>query len=95
MKHVVLMCAVLAACAGPAEVPVADEDSPGEKAVHTQCLTDELRGLVGQDQVAARAQVPDLHRIIVPGDLVTQEYLPNRVNVDLNAQGTVTRVWCG
>ena len=32
---------------------------------------------------------------IPPGMMVTKDYWPDRVNVDLDVRGVVTRVWCG
>ena len=34
-------------------------------------------------------------RIIRPGDAVTEDYSPARLNVDLDASDTITRLWCG
>jgi hypothetical protein len=37
----------------------------------------------------------DFARIIKPGDAVTKDYNADRVNVDIDNNNMVTRVWCG
>ena len=34
-------------------------------------------------------------RVIPPGALVTQELVPERVNLETDGAGTITRIWCG
>jgi Peptidase inhibitor I78 family len=34
-------------------------------------------------------------RVIRPGDAMTEDYSANRLNVDLDANDHVTRLWCG
>ena len=34
-------------------------------------------------------------RLVPPGALVTQEYLPQRLNIETDAAGVITRFWCG
>jgi hypothetical protein len=35
------------------------------------------------------------YRVLKPGDMMTMDHAPARVNFDLNDAGTITRVWCG
>ncbi|MBL4804552.1 MAG: hypothetical protein JKY71_06770 [Alphaproteobacteria bacterium] len=42
---------------------------------------------------AASAERP--YRIIKPGDMYTQDYNPTRVNINLNEEGRVEKIWCG
>ena len=52
--------------------------------------------LVGQPvDVVAASTFPAPMRVIGPGDLVTTDYLPNRLNVTYNEAGVVTDVDCG
>ncbi|MEL6376107.1 MAG: I78 family peptidase inhibitor [Pseudomonadota bacterium] len=34
-------------------------------------------------------------RVIPPGSIITNDYIANRINFDVDRQGTVTRIWCG
>lgn len=34
-------------------------------------------------------------RILKPGDAYTQDFAPNRVNINLDEAGVITRIWCG
>lgn len=90
-----------------AEVPAATQPNPGfggieglerpaaEFEVLTACLSEEQKSLVGQPVSQARAALPSTARIIGPDDIFVQDYRPNRMNADYNAQGVVTRMWCG
>ncbi|MEZ5815032.1 MAG: I78 family peptidase inhibitor [Alphaproteobacteria bacterium] len=35
------------------------------------------------------------YRVLKPGDMMTMDHAPARVNFDLDNAGTITRVWCG
>lgn len=39
--------------------------------------------------------LPQVVRALRPGDPVTEDFNPARLNVDLDANGTMTRFWCG
>jgi Peptidase inhibitor I78 family len=34
-------------------------------------------------------------RLIRPGDAITEDYSETRMNADLDADGLITRIWCG
>lgn len=34
-------------------------------------------------------------RIIQPGEAVTMDFSPERINFDIDANGRIARVWCG
>lgn len=62
----------------------------------------EFSGFVGQQYDESFAQmIKDAGnserplRILKPGDAYTQDFAPNRVNIDLDEAGIVTRIWCG
>ena len=90
---------LLAACsavqpqsAGPA---VQDPASAG------QCHADKVAWAVGQaasQEVMARVWKESgagLIRPISPGQAVTRDFRPDRVNVDLDKDNTITRITCG
>ena len=58
------------------------------------CPAPAFQGFVGQPYTNTRIEWPDL-RIIRPGDMVTEDYLENRLNVDLDENEVITRIWCG
>lgn len=72
----------LAAC-----VAVPDEDACGAAG---------MQDLVGQDKaVLAAMTFPAGTRVIEPGTAVTEDYSASRLNIDVDASGTITGVWCG
>lgn len=58
------------------------------------CVPGLHAGLVGQP-VAAAARLPAPKRIIGPDQMVTMEYNPARTNIETDAAGVITRVFCG
>ena len=90
MRALVLILTVLpvAACLAGARTPPArgpDTDSCGAGA---------LAPLVGQTP----DRLPPFtgaRRILPPGSVMTMDFAPSRQNVDLDASGRVTRIWCG
>ncbi|NNU79330.1 hypothetical protein HMH01_02660 [Halovulum dunhuangense] len=61
------------------------------------CDARSQRGLVGDvitDRAAIAVAAPKV-RFIGPGDSVTMDNQPDRLNIELDAQGVVTRVYCG
>ncbi|MDT0681429.1 I78 family peptidase inhibitor [Roseicyclus sp. F158] len=60
------------------------------------CQIDEFRGFTGQPATVAESAVSGRPvRVIPPDAIVTQEYLPRRVNFFTDGAGTVVRVTCG
>lgn len=45
-------------------------------------------GLVGQN--FCKKDLPEKHRVIQPGMMVTKDFNPDRLNVYVNEEGTVT-----
>ena len=83
---------LLAAC-----MPVLPSDPmPYPEPDSNACGAAELQGLVGQ-----RASVLDTMRfsqptrIIRPGEAVTMDYSPNRLNIEINESDRIARVSCG
>ena len=84
--------ALLASCAPLAFAPPAD--GPGSPAVcNAEALSSEF---VGQDAsvLFATTFIAPI-RIIHPGDAVTEDFNPARINFVLDASERVTRVYCG
>ena len=77
-----LMVVVLAGCTA----------EPGPDA----CGAPGLQDLVGRnDDVLAAMTLPAGTRLIYPGAPVTEDFRPERLNIDIDQSGTITGVWCG
>lgn len=77
----------LAACQTDVPPPVFD---PAPR-----CGADRLQGLVGQDAAVLRGMSFDGPvRVIHPGMAVTMDYNPTRLNIEVDAEGVIRRVWC-
>jgi hypothetical protein len=80
-----LLPVLLAACQTVAPEPEVDA-----------CNASGWMWLVGEPvDVVAASTFPAPMRVIGPGDAVTMDYLPNRLNVTYNEAGVVTDVYCG
>ncbi|WP_162891819.1 I78 family peptidase inhibitor [Profundibacter amoris] len=92
MRFVILTFVGLAACTEiPPDPPI---DQPTEDT--TACGGGPDSNLVGQSvDVLAAMTFPGPMRVIRPGMLITQEYNPKRMNLDLDNKGIIIRVWCG
>lgn len=93
--------ALLAGCAGSADPcnPTAMPAFPPQ--ADDQCAATELSRHVGSQptgEVRAEiaAKLGDRRvRYIAPGDVVTMDYSPSRLNVELGADGRIARLHCG
>ncbi len=93
MRFPILALVVLAACTEetPPDPPI---DQPVEDT--TACGGGPDSNLVGQSvDVLAAMTFPGPIRVIRPGMLITQEYNPKRMNLDVDSKGIIIRVWCG
>lgn len=78
----------LAACRAQ-ETPAGPEDGDA-------CGADALQQLVGGPVAALDTDALDQPvRLIPPDTMVTMDHRPDRLNVDLDAQDRITRIWCG
>ncbi len=59
------------------------------------CGAAALQDRIGEGRTALTDPLPEGTRIIPPGTAVTQDYRPERLNIDVDAQGRITRIWCG
>ncbi|MEM7614149.1 MAG: I78 family peptidase inhibitor [Pseudomonadota bacterium] len=87
-----VVCVVLSGCGGAG---VGGGGSGGSEV--DACDARSQRGLVGReltDMAAVSAAAPKV-RFIDPGDAVTQDVQPDRLNVELDENRRVTRVYCG
>lgn len=60
------------------------------------CGAPALQDLVGQDgSILDRIRLAAPARIIRPGQAVTMDYSPDRLNIELDAANRIQRVYCG
>ena len=89
----VLLILLLVVCAGVALVGCRDEASAGDT-----CGAGRHQALIGQDRAAiaeAGLEAGTKLRILGPGDMATMDHRPDRLNIDLDAEGQVIRLRCG
>ena len=77
----------LAACVEPVTAPVEpDRDN---------CNASALQGLVGQPKsVLTTMLLPAGTRVINPGDAVTMDFRPDRMNVEIGTNGRIEKIGC-
>ena len=75
------LCFITLSCASAEETPA-------------NCVASDWTPLIGLPAEAAD-KVPDPKRLIPPNSAVTQDDRPERTNIDLDADGVITRIWCG
>ncbi len=83
----------LAACQseGPARVPPPPQDACGAGQL-SRFLGKEVGGVMAEITSAAAGRSI---RTIRPGDAVTMDHRPDRLNVELDEQGRIARLRCG
>jgi hypothetical protein len=68
----------------------------GPHAYLGSCPAGDLQALVGQSEsVAAGITYQGPKRIIYPGMMVTEEYAPERLNIEIDEAGKIARLTCG
>jgi hypothetical protein len=83
------------------QAPVTGPESVAPNGEEGGCRTDELSDLVGKPgtaevaKEALRRSGARTFRRIEPGMAVTMDYRHDRLNMDTDANGTVTRFHCG
>ncbi len=61
-----------------------------------ECGAADLQGLVGQPRAAFDDSAVDGPvRVLPPGSMMTMDHRPERLNLELDEAGRITRVWCG
>lgn len=69
---------------------------PELPSVPTACGAPALQGLVGQDAAVLHAMTFAVQvRIIRPGDMVTEDYSEQRLNIEVDANEKISQVYCG
>jgi len=77
------------------------EETPPAASGTYNCSTGNLGGLVGRERSTAvgnealRLANARTIRWIRPGDAVTMDFMPDRLNVDLDNSGRITNFRCG
>ena len=90
MKRI-LICVLISAC-GPAQGTEVTSISEQQG----DCGAEAFQNLVGQElEALPPTRFPELTRIIRPGDAVTADYNPERLNVEIDADGKVAQIRCG
>lgn len=74
---------MLAACQTTASAPAA------------RCVQDQQQALVGRNIGAVTLPAGLQQRVISPGEVVTQDHNPNRLNIFVDPKGWIARVTCG
>lgn len=92
MRSLLALVAVIAGC-----TPLGEIRAPGGPGFSDSCDTRTQGGLVGQEltDMATVANAAPKVRFINPGDAVTQDVQPDRLNVEFDENRIVTRVYCG
>lgn len=91
MKRIALIAfasLTLAACTDGA---VVERDPTGQLGV---CPAPAFQEFVGQPYAHTRFDWKFL-RVIRPGDAVTKDYRTDRLNITLDGDEVITRIWCG
>jgi len=73
----------------------AEELRAEAEALVAECKAQPLLDLIGQPQTELTGLLPEGSRVIEANGIITQDYRPERVNVDLDEMGNIARVWCG
>jgi len=60
------------------------------------CGAADLQSLIGQpESVLATMRFGTVVRVIHPGDMVTEDYSPSRLNIRIDASGRIAALGCG
>lgn len=62
----------------------------------SNCGAADLQSLIGQPEtVLARMRFGTVVRVIHPGEMVTEDYSPSRLNIQIDASGRIAALSCG
>ncbi|GFE64473.1 I78 family peptidase inhibitor [Litoreibacter roseus] len=88
MRHTILFCLLLTACSPQFSDP---DDYNG---VPT-CGAADLQYLLGRPEAAlAEIDLPAPSRVLRPGDIITLEFSPDRLTIDIDEAGRISSVTC-
>ncbi|WP_342078042.1 I78 family peptidase inhibitor [Yoonia sp. SS1-5] len=86
----ILILLMLAACAPATEIPGSAPELPDT------CGAARFAELIGQDATALeRVLIMRMVRVIRPGDAVTQDFRPERINFQIGPDEKVSDITCG
>lgn len=94
MRYLIL---ALALTLSPAASHAGDAKTPVDTGPDA-CNAAQHQDLVGQDEaaVAEAGITPGVKaRVFGPGTMLTRDYFADRINVELDENGTVVRIYCG
>lgn len=84
---------ILTGCTGDTRPPPGPVVPPTET---DSCGAAQYAGLIGQDATALeRVLILGQVRVIRPGDAVTMDYRPERINFEIDAGERIARITCG
>ncbi|MBW6416476.1 I78 family peptidase inhibitor [Celeribacter sp. PS-C1] len=94
-RLLVLSFCALMACKD--EAPASEDRDPAIPSPDDlSCATDLITPLIGElPAVLDTLDIPEPVRVIRPGMAMTEDYRPNRTNIDIGRDGRIARVWCG
>ena len=99
MKYACLLALLTATACAPAINDVTDSVGPAVDPTvideNEQCDAADYRPLIGTPVTATIFPTGKLLRVYGQGDIVTQEYIPQRTNVVYNSGGKIVSVTCG
>lgn len=93
-----LAAAAIVAGSATAQTPpvLVVPDEPGGMVIEDAgCTVARWRKLIGLPAVAAEMIPHEPTRVIGPGDAVTRDYRPARLNVTIAEDGTIADMYCG
>ena len=96
MSPLLLLCAALLGCSAPSDPPLPAVAKPTQSAAMlATCGADRHQGLIGASfEQLLKVEILGPVRTIRPGDPVTEDFRPNRLNISLSHDDTVAAVYC-
>lgn len=90
MKNPVLLVTilVLSACSTPTDDPAEFDGIP-------RCGAENFQNLLGKRESALNGvKLPDPHRILHPEDVITLDFSPDRMTIDIDGLGLISSITC-
>ena len=85
-----------AGCAALLALAACVSEPPAVAAEEDQCGASAQQGLIGQSrEVLTEKSFTGPVRVIGPNQAVTMDFNPERINLETDAVGIITRVFCG
>lgn len=91
MKKLLPSLLILAACG--AQNP--DLRDPSEFDGRLTCGAENFQGLLGRpESVLASVDLPPATRVLRPGDIITLDFSPDRLTIDIDGNGRIASATC-